>query len=530
MIGLTPARKRPVDRRETQSDKTPAAQVKTFVAPVGGWVTNNNIASQSPDTAVVLDNFWPTRTGIEPRGGAELRATVTGPVRSLFEYRAANARFVATDTDVYSFPTTSNGNALTSVISGQSSGVYATLETQNDAGSFLTIVNGADDAQIYDGATWGNTTITGVNTADLSYIWAYRNRQYFIEKGTMNAWYLGVNSIGGAAEKLPLSGIFNKGGTLLFGARWSGDSGDGLDDRAVFVTDQGEFAVYAGSDPADVDNWALQGVYDLGRPLGPHAHMSVGGDLIVATEAGLVPLSAAQSKDVSQLKLDALSLPIDPEWRYQSTLSASSDNWVIAKWSARNMALVSIPSSVDCSFVVNLETGAWAKFSGWPSSYMAVLGESLFYGDSAGNVMQADTGGSDNGMPFTCRACYAFDHFGAPANYKVAGSVRATFRYSTWPTAKIEMASDYRVNFSSPPNATVVEDQVGSFWDVAIWDVSKWGNVAGAKQIESKWQSVSGQGYVLAPMVQILSSGSAKISAELASIDVTYTVGQVVTG
>ena len=49
---------------------------------------------------------------------------------------------------------------------------------------------------------------------------------------------------------IPLSGAATKGGKLLFGATWSIDAGDGIDDKCVFVTDQGELLIFTGSDPS----------------------------------------------------------------------------------------------------------------------------------------------------------------------------------------------------------------------------------------------------------------------------------------
>ena len=43
----------------------------------------------------------------------------------------------------------------------------------------------------------------------------------------MNAWCLPLNAVGGELIYIPLSGAARKGGSLLFGASWSIDAGDG---------------------------------------------------------------------------------------------------------------------------------------------------------------------------------------------------------------------------------------------------------------------------------------------------------------
>jgi hypothetical protein len=49
---------------------------------------------------------------------------------------------------------------------------------------------------------------------------------FFIEGGTMNAWYFQtINAYQGALSLIPLSGAAKLGGKLLFGATWSVDCG-----------------------------------------------------------------------------------------------------------------------------------------------------------------------------------------------------------------------------------------------------------------------------------------------------------------
>ena len=62
----------------------------------------------------------------------------------------------------------------------------------------------------------------------------------------MNAWYLPLNSAGGALQMIPLSGAATKGGKLLACFTWSVDAGDGLDDKLVFMTDLGELIIFTG--------------------------------------------------------------------------------------------------------------------------------------------------------------------------------------------------------------------------------------------------------------------------------------------
>ena len=130
------------------------------------------------------------------------------------------------------------------------------------------------------------------NGQGLTHIWKHANRLFFVQGGTMNAWCLPVHAVGGELVYIPLSGATKRGGSLLFGASWSVDSGSGLDDKCIFVTDQGEVVIFAGTDPTSSTNWRQEGCYDISRPLGKNAHVKLGGDILVATIDGIVPLSA----------------------------------------------------------------------------------------------------------------------------------------------------------------------------------------------------------------------------------------------
>ena len=149
----------------------------------------------------------------------------------------------------------------------------------------------------------------------LCFVWKYRSRLFFIETDSMNAWYLGIDSVGGLLQQIPLSGAATRGGKLLFGAVWSLDAGDGTDDKCVFVTNLGEVLIFSGTNPAEATGWRQEGRYTLSAPLGMNAHLAIGGDLLIMTVDGVIPLSQAITKEAGQLELAMLTRTIKPLWR-----------------------------------------------------------------------------------------------------------------------------------------------------------------------------------------------------------------------
>lgn len=522
--------------------KTIFSTPKPFLAPVGGWVSAQNLAAARPNTCLTLENWFPTTTGIRLRSGCLKKATVsTGPTVSLMAYIGGFTRklFAADLTHIFNITSPASPNVIPAAdVNGQTSGYYSFLNFATVGGNFMTVVNGTDFMQSYNGTTWTQITgvsvpaITGVATSLLSHVWAYRNRQWFIEAGSMNAWTLPVDSIGGAAIKVSLAGVFQNGGSLVTGGTWSMDAGDGLDDKIVFISDQGEVAIYQGSDPTSSTDWSLVGRYVIPPPLGKRCMMSAGGDLIIGTEGGMVPISAAVTKDPAALSIAAVTRNIEPDWvndsRERRTLP-----WEIIKWDSRKTIYVTNPVTSDEAvtppqcYVINAETGAFAKNTGWNTRCGVMHDNFMYFGTNAGTVMQADIGGSDDGALIYHTYVGSWDHMGAISAFKETKLARAIFLTRAEFTPKISISVDYTVSLPTPPNAASPTGSPGE-WDVGVWDVSLWDTGLLTYTVTTKWVSIQKSGYVLAPQIQITSGSTVAPNAELVVFDLVSEQGNVV--
>jgi hypothetical protein len=626
-------------RRPAARIKPRLAKSQSYPAPMGGWIKNVNLATpdarlpsgQKVNGAAVLENWFPTATGIRMRGGTEAYAQTQDnlDIVSLFTYVNGNnqSMFAATETSihdisssVFSFLTDDADNifvddlgntlidsTLGDVVSNLTSGEWSSVQFATTGGVFLDLVNGSDDKLIYDGTTFypindedlsalnydggtlaftagqtvtGGTSgasavivkvvgttasgvlwlgavtggpfqdneaitssggaalvngtisvlfnkITGVATAALSNNWVYKNRLFYIEKNSLNAWYLAVDSITGTATKLPLGGVFTLGGSLLFGASWSIESGDGLSEKCIFVTTEGEVAVFSGTDPASASTWSKTGVYRIGKPRGPKAVIRAGGDLVIATDIGFIPLSVATQRDIAALSPSAISYPIETGWN-DAVADRSEGYWHCAVWPTKHMVIVMPPTPSGLQpqmLVTNARTGAWCVFTGLDAKCMVLFGDRFFYGTTEGLVIEMEVTGADQGAPFTATVIPLFDPLKSAATRKTGLMARATVRAKSRVQVKCSLQADYNVILPSAPDDT--STVVGSVWGTAQWGSGVWGTEA-AKQTFREWQSISGSGYALAVASQVTSGSPSPPDVEFVETELTFDMGDIV--
>lgn len=422
-----------------------------------------------------------------------------------------------------------------------------TQERASDTASFIT----------------GPVTATGpvVNGQGLTHVWKHANRLFFVQGGTMNAWCLPVHAVGGELIYIPLSGATKRGGSLLFGASWSVDTGSGLDDKCVFVTDQGEVVIFAGTDPTASANWRQEGCYDISRPLGKNAHVKLGGDILVATLDGIVPLTATMQKDVSALSLAAITYNIEPMWT-REFMNKRVYPWALAKWDEASALLVTFPGKASPTMgipttvsntvgVSNLHTGAWCRYVGWDALCFMQINGSLFFGTQDGKVMQAESGGRDDthwdatalkdiGNRYVCTMVGGWEMFQVPPNQVTWLQARAAFFSSAREPFEPQLSATVDYGFVIPPPPDPGPDPgLLDVWDQGLWGPTPTSNPptpedkeayaqwdqpgAGVPPIKNTmWVSIGETGFSHAPIVQVSVEQQIRPNVELVSVAATF--------
>lgn len=380
-----------------------------------------------------------------------------------------------------------------------------------------------------DGSNW----ITGPpgtpveNGSGLTYVCKYRNRYFFVERNSMNAWYLPLNAVGGALSQIPLSGAATKGGKLMFCAVWSLDAGDGTDDKIVFMTNLGEIIVFTGSNPSDAANWRQEGRFDMSPPMGMNAHIQIGGDLLVATVDGILPTSSAVTKDRAELELAAITRNIKPMWR-EEAIDKREHAWTMCKWDEYGGIFVTLPgdpAGKHKCLVVNAATGAWARYTGWDAMCFARMRGDMFFGTQDGRVMQADRTGYDDGASYTCTMVGGWEVFQSPSQTITWKQARASFsaRGGEVFIPQLGGTTDYVVTLPTPPSAAP-DPGILDLWDQGLWDDATWDSGTPTVPVirNTGWVSIGLTGFSHAPVVQVTMAQVAKPEIELISIAGTF--------
>lgn len=502
-------------------------------ASVRGWNTRDPLAQMNPLYAQILDNYFPTEGQCEHRGGCESWAdrAAAGTIRTLISFQPSTgtAKLLATSDNGF-YNATATG-AMGAAIHPLTDGRFESVIITNSAGTqFLWGCNGVDDVVVYDGTTFtdlnaGSTpAITGPVTADLNWCWMFKRRIFVIEKESMNAWYSPIDSIAGAFAVLPLGAIFRRGGYLLSGANWTMDGGLGPDDYCVFVTSEGEVAVYKGINPASASSWELVGTYFVGRPPSRRCFVQYGADLIITTEFGEISLSRLLQSGL--LSVDkALTDVIRPTFAAAVRDYGANDGWQALIYPTRNALIVNVPTTDTTSgqFVMNTITGAWCGFSEWDAKCFVVHGGELYFGMAGGVVAKAWDGtiAGDFGAPVVATHFTAYNKFGS-GGLKQVKLVRPLLTIDSGVQLAMGVSADYdtpRVTSTIPPGTA----SSFSYWDVALWDVSFW-SLPPIRQ--KRWYHVSSEtGFALAFFLQTSTSDATIVALSGLDFELEFSQG-----
>ena len=435
--------------------------------PIGGWNARDALVAMPPQDAVVLDNWVPRSSFVELRRGYVQQVTgFAAAVETLLPYRGgaagADKLFAASGGNLYDVSTA--GGLGAAVLSGLTSNRWNYSAFANSAGAWTIACNGADAPIGCNVGTWAALpTLSGTSgpitltPANLFNVFSHAGRLYYLEKNSLRVWNPAAGAVGGACTLLDLSSVFNKGGRLVCGAAWSYEMGNVANEFIVFMTDQGQVAIYQGIDPTNAATFSIVGVYDLAPPLGPRALAKFGGDLAVVTTDGVIPLSKALTMDRSQFEGVALTNKIGPAfsaaakaysgnygWQgllYAGTATSNLTTSIVGSLAIFNVPLSTLGTSMQ--FVLNVLTGAWSRFTNINAFCWEIVNGGVYFGGAAG-VYQWDQGASDNGVGIVGDVLGAYSAHGQPGRQKDYKAIRPLLNASPLAQPALTVCVDYK--------------------------------------------------------------------------------------
>lgn len=385
-------------------------------APTGGLNMRDSLDSMAETDALVMDNYIPLDNKVVLRKGYLKYAETPAAVLTLLTYviphhnkllafSGGNVYDVSDKTNIKSYPKEFNNDR------------WQGCQFRNR----LFMVNGIDTPQVYyikdNEVIFEPLQISGegLSVQSLINVCVSKQRLFFIQKNSLNVWYSsGVGEVQGTLNKFDMSTIFRDGGELVSLACWTQDGGQGIDDLTVFISSEGEVAVYSGSNPNNASDWTLKGVYRMSKPIGYRCVIPYQGDIVVISEDGYIPLSKALPLEKANSALVSFSDKIRGLILESTRKNKEKFGWQGIIYNLGGYAIFNVP--IDNTYeqhVINTNTGAWCRFKNIPSICWVKFADRLYFGSKDG-VYQFDEGYSDNKQHICGHIEQAYNHLGSP--------------------------------------------------------------------------------------------------------------------
>lgn len=517
-------------------------------APLGGLNTAVSVLETPPTDALILDNFIIRPFGIEVRKGYKRQYNAAFPdaVKTVMPYMgrdpSQNKLFCSTAAafgPVYDVTTPGasppGAASVTPANAPDNAGEWYYTMFNTTGGNFLCCVQQGSGYWTYDAAGgWINRVPTfpdSTTPQDISFIFAWKRRIWFLKRNSAQAYYLPIDALTGATAMFDFGPVLQRGGYLHALASWTYDGGSGMDDALVIVSSQGDMLVYKGTDPASVTTFELKGRWYVGRmPSGRRNISQQGGDVYIITEYGIVSVS-----DFVSGKITAPSSQSTAAGKYNLSLAQyvskylTAEFWFLCPVPSENILLVGAPFlnpylNIYQCFVQSQPSGGWSTITGIEPLCGDMYNGNFIYGTRDGylNVgfykfLDGDTyDEAGDGSEVTGRFLSGFFDYGSPTKNKRATRVRLLGLSDGVPAWAVKLKNEY--DLSEFPSVTSPLSSLPSFWDVALWDLGAW---LITSITFKKWVGVASFGKKLATQVAIRGSGYTLVT----DYEVTFTEG-----
>ena len=507
-------------------------------ASVGGINALDGYMQMPPQDCIYCWNITPSELGLRIRKGYVEHATgIGGAINSMvpFEGQAdasANDRlFAVTSAGIYDVTTAGTSSPALEVTfsittAGAGFGESVQVVTDADVG-ILHYADSLNGLHQYSEATglWTVPAITGATPADIAFVTAWKNRLWYVESNSANAWYLAPDSIAGAATKFTFGSKFVHGGYLVGLWAWTIDGGAGIDDFLVAISSGGDVLVYQGTDPTT--DFSLVGSWFIGKlPSSRRGVVDWGGDLYIMSSLGIVSLRDLLRGVMAEAAVGPSS-KISRPLRDLIQSDMTSQVWALKINPSDGFLQIITPYTQTKSaiqYVQNLNTQAWGGWKTVPVNSSVAWNANYFFGDKEGSVWEYEgaldgtTLAGVEGQPISYDILTSFQApEGDHTTHKRVGFIRPIGIASGGVTVATKAVYDYQtaVSVNPPSGEPAITD---SLWDVDLWDSATWDFPGLGASITL---GADGIGRVFAVSMK----GEATVRVTLMAWDTTYTSG-----
>jgi len=263
---------------------------------------------------------------------------------------------------------------------------------------------------------------------------------------------------------------------------------------------EGDDVIWPGTAPTRTASFSVHGTWDVGPvPTSGRFCTNVGGDVIVLSVMGLVPLSKLISgswNDPQDGPTSKIQNQIQPLVQEQRT-TVSWDVFMVPK---QNLLIIRPPQASTgeyVQFALNVNTNAWCTFSNIPMTCATTLGDITYCGTSDGRVFKVFVGNLDavesngtGGTNVEGDIQTAFAALGSSAQLKKFNLAHPIFVAPQSPSVKLQMNTQF--TFQGVPGSPSFTSSSGSTWSSGVWNVARW---VGGTNTYQAWVGVTGLGY-----------------------------------
>lgn len=489
-----------------------AAQTQThkyaiYPAPIKGLDAARPLVAQDPLTAGFLENWWCRKWGPELRGGFKRWTTnLGGGSRRLMAYNAPPGSTGVVEPRLFAACT--DGNIYN--VTNQTAEAFVPAAVQNIPGqinpgrfsyinvtiagvTYLAMVSAGAGYWTYDHAGgWVNRTgaIVGAGAAaalKFDYITVWKNRIWFIRADTTEAYYLPADSIQGNANLFDFGTLLLHGGSLAVLASMTIDAGNGIDDRFVVISTEGDVLIYQGTDPTAAATFAIIGRWYVGKvPAGRRFVSDTGGDLAVITERGIEYISRLQS---GRGLLDPESVRDTADYRFNQVIgelvkeTRGQEFWELRYIPGEGSLIILTPLAGLANgfqFVFSILATAWSTFAKMPMRCCELYQGEFYFANDEGKVYQAFKSNTDDELSGgtvgatiygAIQTAYVTDP-NDPMRLKRPLLVMPMFQAPSPPSISAQINTEWST--LGTPGSPSFSPGGGAIWDSSLWNNAVW--------------------------------------------------------